>query len=242
MTGSQASQQSLQNCWDRLLMAALRRGVPLPDAEELVSDSLLKAIDSFEPQRGAFYPFCSTILLNKIRNFWRDRDPSYHPPDGFEFPDDAPHPFEVEEDMRLMREMIDEILRALSPEEASFLKHLGVVMEEMEDRAISETARQLSISPSKGWDIFRRIQRKARQLYPRAPRARKVQAPMATEEPESMRADLDLNAQNLPIGGIVRVPNVFHIARAVVFAERFAAFTGRLDETLRKKVSLLFPS
>ncbi len=242
MTGSQASQHSLQDCWDRLLMAALRRGVPLPDAEELVSDSLLKAIDAFDPQRGAFYPFCSTILLNKIRNFWRDRDPSYTPPEGFEFPDDAPNPFEREEDMRLMREMIDEILRALSPEEATFLKHLGVVMEGMEDRAISETARQLSITPSKGWDIFRRIQRKARQLYPRTSQAQEMQAPMPTKATSMTRAHLDVTLDGL-IGGIpARGPDVFHIARAAVFAERYTAFTGRLDETLRKKVSLLFPS
>lgn len=49
----------------------------------------------------------------------------------------------------------------LTSEEKGFLLVLQSVLDEMDARAVSEAARRMGLSPAKGWDLFRRIQRKA---------------------------------------------------------------------------------
>ena len=49
----------------------------------------------------------------------------------------------------------------LTTEEKEFLLVLQSVLDEMDTRAVSEAARRMGMEPAKGWDLFRKIQRKA---------------------------------------------------------------------------------
>jgi DNA-directed RNA polymerase specialized sigma24 family protein len=159
-------EQNFRSTWESLLGFALRRGVPFQDAEDLVSSTIQVALDRFTGERGKFLPFCMTVLSNRIKNHWRDQK-THEPFDDEDFPgDEQPSPMEGEEEIARMRTMIERIRQSLSPEEKEFMSAMGTVLEEMESRAVSETARTLGLPPEKGWDLFRRIQRKANSLYP----------------------------------------------------------------------------
>lgn len=157
---------NFRNTWDRLLSFALRKGVPYQDAEDLVSTTLQIAIDQFAEERGDFLPFCITILGNRIKNFWRDRKQT-DPIEEANFPDPGHlEDFEKEEERARMKEMIDRIQEHLTDDEKAFMNALGAAFEDLESRAVSEAARTLGLEPEKGWDVFRRIQRKAKSVFP----------------------------------------------------------------------------
>jgi len=159
-------ERNFRNSWESLLNFALRRGVPYQDAEDLVSATLHIALDQFAEERGKFLPFCTTVLSNKIKNYWRDRKPN-DPIDELNLPDPGlTGDFEKEEERTRMKEMIDRIREHLTHDETEFMNALGAAFENLESRAVSEAARSLGLEPAKGWDVFRRIQRKAKSLFP----------------------------------------------------------------------------
>jgi DNA-directed RNA polymerase specialized sigma24 family protein len=159
-------EQNFRPTWESLLSFALRKGVPFQDAEDLVSATIQVAIDRFSGERGKFLPFCMTVLNNKIKNHWRDQK-THQPFEDDNSPgDEQPLLLEEEEERARMRKMLDHIRQNLTPEEMAFMTALGTVLEELESRAVSEAARTLGLAPEKGWDLFRRIQRKAKLLYP----------------------------------------------------------------------------
>jgi len=57
---------------NRLLDYSRRFKIPFEDLEELVNDSILKALDNFDSERGSFESLCIVILKHKIFNFKRD--------------------------------------------------------------------------------------------------------------------------------------------------------------------------
>ena len=57
---------------NNLLLYSKRFKISAEDAEEIVNDSILKALDSFDSERGSFEGFCKFILRNKLLNFKRD--------------------------------------------------------------------------------------------------------------------------------------------------------------------------
>jgi len=154
----------LKDTWSSLLGLALSYGLPLADAEDLVSETLIKAMDHFDPERGAFPVFCRTILRNGLKNYWRDR--KIHKeldPEGPEAPSDTdPHTLNTY-DQAHVAFVLEQISGELTDDEREFLMMLGNVLQEIESRAVSEAARRLGLPASKGWDVFRRIQRKARK-------------------------------------------------------------------------------
>jgi DNA-directed RNA polymerase specialized sigma24 family protein len=158
---------SLKETWDALIASAISRNVPFHDAEDLVSQSLTTALGSFDPARGEFPPYARTILINKIRNFRRDngRRPEF-PIEPGEEGIDPTSPLAIilhAERVAMNTQLIKTISASLTEEEAAFLVTLGETIEEIGDRAVSETARRLGLTELKGWDVFRRIQRKARK-------------------------------------------------------------------------------
>jgi RNA polymerase sigma factor (sigma-70 family) len=154
----------LKDTWSSLLGIALSYGLPLAEAEDLVSETLIKALDHFDPGRGAFPVFCRTILRNGLKNYWRDR--KIHKeldPDSLEaLSDTDPHTLNTY-DQAHVAYVLERISGELTEEEREFLMMLGNVLQEIEARAVSEAARRLGLPASKGWDVFRRIQRKARK-------------------------------------------------------------------------------
>jgi DNA-directed RNA polymerase specialized sigma24 family protein len=161
-----SAEQKFRRSFDILLTFALRKGVPFGDAQDLVQATIVAALDRFDEGRGAYLAYCTAILANRIKNYWRDRKPT-EPIDNIDLTDtDLLDQIEREEERARMKKMIDRISAELTPEESAFLKALGKACEELESRAVSQAARSLGLEPEKGWDIFRRIQRKARALFP----------------------------------------------------------------------------
>lgn len=152
----------LEALWRDLLRFALRRGVPWASAEDLVGETVLKALERFDGARGEFAPFCRAILANLAKNWHRDRKP-HDPLDDqpLPAPDDPAADAAQREVLALMRQLTAQIMAELAPDEAAFLLALGQALEEAESRAVAHAARSLGLSALKGWDLLRRIQRKA---------------------------------------------------------------------------------
>ena len=155
--------------YDSLVRSASSRGILLADAQDIAGDAIERALGGFDPAKGEFPAFCRAILANLMKNYWRDRKKTEEFPNN-EGPVD-PEPFidalELAESVREIRAALSEIKKNLSPGENAFLNHLQDVLDESGPRAISEAARRTGLTPAKGWDLFRRIQRKARGVSAR---------------------------------------------------------------------------
>jgi DNA-directed RNA polymerase specialized sigma24 family protein len=142
-------------------------GVPREDAEELANDTLLAVIEKFDPARGRADTFARTVMMNKVRNFARD----HKLPPAVPFDDEqyagSPTPEDVvirKEDKAMIRQTRARLLTALTDEEARFLLEYEVVLDDLDDRAVSETARRLDLTAQEGHNIRQRIERKARKI------------------------------------------------------------------------------
>lgn len=193
----------LQRIWDALLRLALSRGVPFQDAEDLVSTALRNALDHHDSTRGELLPFCKTILYNAIKNYWRDRKAALPFEDEqWPHPDGGPD-LDLEEKERIesMKRTVEQLSRLLSEEERAFMKLLGQVVDELGDRAVSETARRLGLKPTKGWDLFRRIQRKAQSLEAPAqpPLLKKLRKEPAVHKEEKRQPAVEASIARAPL-------------------------------------------
>jgi RNA polymerase sigma factor (sigma-70 family) len=153
----------LHALWMGLLRTARIKGIPEHEAEDLVNDAILKAFEKFDPQRGGFAPFTRKVLENLIKNFWRGHRPRVPFEDFPEFPDpDDPHTLvEENEIVRETFRMAELIAAELDAEERELFDSLREVLAEQDTRAVSEAARRIGLTPQKGWDLFRRIQRRS---------------------------------------------------------------------------------
>jgi hypothetical protein len=132
-------------------VAALRTGVAYEDARDLASQTLLKAMQSFDGARGRFAPFCHTVHRNLLKNHWRDRKPTveFEPEDDPREAPDTPHDRFVSEEMRaMMHDVADRILESLDPGEAAFFLTLSEVCDETGSALVSEAARRLGLKPA----------------------------------------------------------------------------------------------
>ncbi len=239
----------LERLWDALMRYALWKGVPFPDAEDLVSSSLRKALEHQDDTRGDLLSYSRAILANAIKNFWRDRRNDLPFDDGeWSRQDGTPDIIlEEKEKTESMKRTIERLSSVLSPEELAFMKMLGEVVDELGDRAVSETARRLGLQATKGWDLFRRIQRKANTLVaPAQPRIGRRKPPSAPrpaskqEEPTmaaSERPSPDQNAKEtnvaafsaiVDLSGALDSDSVFTLAAAMARADGFQKFLTTL--------------
>lgn len=153
----------LQTLWMGLLKTARIKGIPDDAAEDLVGDAILKAFEKFDPERGRFAPFSRKILENLIKNFWRGHRPNV-PFEDIPEPPDPDNPYllvEGKENVREVIRMARQIADKLDAEERKLFEALREVLREQDTRAVSEAARRIGLSAQKGWDLFRRIQRKS---------------------------------------------------------------------------------
>lgn len=152
--------EGFRRLFDELMRYCVRRGIGFTDAQDLVGSSLEAALRGYDASRGSLAALAQATLENRVKNFWRDRK-TLVPIDGaadIEDPDTRADAFaESAHD----RERLRSIMAELTSEEKGFLLVLQSVLDEMDQRAVSEAARRLGISPAKGWDLFRKIQRKA---------------------------------------------------------------------------------
>jgi len=151
--------------YDSLVRSATAKGIILADAQDLAGDAIEHALSGFDPAKGEFSAFCHTILSNLMKNYWRDKKKTEElPEEGPVDPDPPIDPLELAETIHEIRAALADIKKSLSTEENVFLNHLQEVLDESGPRAISEAARRSGLTPAKGWDLFRKIQRKARGL------------------------------------------------------------------------------
>ncbi|MFN0151108.1 MAG: RNA polymerase sigma factor [bacterium] len=153
--------------WRRLVVVALRSGVRYEDAQDLASQAILQGLKSHDASRSPFAAFCHTIHANLLKNTWRDRKTTVEfDPEIDQRPDPRDHRdrLVLEEIREMMSKIAEKILAELTPEEAALFLTLAELYDSAERAAVSEAARRLGIEPLRGWDIFRRIQRKARHL------------------------------------------------------------------------------
>ena len=240
-------ERNFRKSWETLLNFAIRKGVPYQDAEDLVSATLQIALDQFSEERGKFLPFCTTILGNRIKNYWRDRKPN-DPIDDTDITDpDRSDYLESEEERARMKKMIDRIREDLTPEEVQFINALGVAFEGLESRAVSQAARSLGLEPEKGWDIFRRIQRKAKSLFPvleigetrfmKVPPAPAAKRTSSYEIPELQRASRFPLAAPAPLFWSASIAN---LARFAIREEAFARAMGSFTADQKRKLQAIF--
>jgi hypothetical protein len=177
-----------------LVRSATFKGIMFADAQDLAGDAVERALASFDPAKGEFPAFCHTILSNLMKNYWRNKKKTEEYPDNGGPAD--PEPFidalELAESVREIRAAISEIKKNLSPKENTFLKHLQDVLDESGPRAISEAARRTGLTPAKGWDLFRKIQRKAKGM------SVKFEADLFVSEVESESLSPMMVAQEQP--------------------------------------------
>jgi hypothetical protein len=160
-----ASFPKFHSFFETLVRTAVSKGIAHEDARDLAGDAVEKALTGFDPARGEFAAYCHTILVNLIKNHWRDKKKTEeYVEEGLVDPDTKIDLLELAETMRDVRAALSDIARTLSADENIFLKHLQDVLDESGPRAISEAARRSGLTPAKGWDVFRKIQRKARAL------------------------------------------------------------------------------
>lgn len=172
MTRNPIPDKNLRSLYHQLLSEGRRHRIPPEDAEELANDTLMTVIEKYDETRGPIGPFSRTVLLNKIRNFVRDRKiPPVHPDgdDHFIEDDDPETLFTREEDRKLTAKIREKLISRLDAREAEFLLHFEIVLDELGSRAVSETARRLHISPQEGHNIIQRIERKAKSLLKKRP-------------------------------------------------------------------------
>jgi len=151
--------------FESLVRSATSKGIVLGDAQDLAGDAVERALEGFDPAKGGFAPYCHTILGNLMKNYWRDRKPSEEFDEGNHTPaEDDIDPIELAETVASVHAALAELQTQLSSEEKRFLLHLKDVLEDSGSRAISEAARRSGLTPAKGWDLFRKIQRKATHL------------------------------------------------------------------------------
>ena len=258
----QNPEEAFRRSFDALLSFALTRGIPFDDAEDLVQETIVSALDKFDPAKGSYFAYCTTALRNRIVNYWRDRHPGI-PIEEIDIPDEAlPTGLESEEEHARMKNMIDRIRNVLTPEESAFLGALGKVFIDLESRAVSEAARSLGLKPQKGIDVFRRIQRKAKKLFPgidtdtillpspppaKAAKMRdselrepQVERPLIVAQEKSVFADskamFSLRRPEMPRAH----DSLLAIARSAAIEEGVARLMGRIsDEQLKRLLSIV---
>jgi DNA-directed RNA polymerase specialized sigma24 family protein len=151
--------------WRRLMVAALRTGIPRESAEDLASEALKQALVAYDPARGPFGPFCRTIHGNLVKNHWRDRKPTVEldpEDDSLATGNDLLDEIADRREAEMMRAIAEKILAELDPQEAAFFLTLGQICRQSQRVVVAQVARRLGMTPQQGWDVLRRIRRRSR--------------------------------------------------------------------------------
>ena len=259
---AQIPEEILRRSFGTLLSFVLSRGIPFDDAQDLVQETMVSALGKYDPVKGSYIAYCTAALHNRVVNYRRDRR-STVPAEEIDIPDEAPPAeIETEEEHARRKAMIDRIRNVLTPEESEFLNAVGKTFIEMDSRVISEAARSLNMTPQKGTDVWRRIQRKAKKLYPAlepdiilpsAPRLANVKttgtSPRIDLKLEASRSVADqppIFAQRPPRFDMARTrmsparDSLLGIARVAAMDAGYARLLGQLTgEQLKKLLSLV---
>jgi DNA-directed RNA polymerase specialized sigma24 family protein len=236
---SDVSNEEVRLAWMPLWTAAMRYGVPPDDAKDLVQEAILKSLSAFDPGKGEFLALAKTVVANLAKNYWKTR--KRH--GGGTEPDDLPGEDEFSErwEEEEMRSLLTEIMKTLQPDEKTFLTTLGGLLEEAEGRMVAEAARVCGLTVDQGWNLMRKIERKAQKV-------RGVREAVFFEKKEDrMLADLSVDLHipaslpPSPMPSASRIPSLSRevaiLARLALREKAFHSFLGSLSADHRQKLA-----
>jgi DNA-directed RNA polymerase specialized sigma24 family protein len=149
---------------EKLRYTAVRKGVHYDDIDLLIDKSIENGINNFDKSRGEYLAFCRTILENLIKNYFRYGKKYIHFDE-----DNIPPIIEVDRDLEdrerinHMKKIVAMIVDKLDEKEKSFFLEYKKLLSEYEQISVSEAARRLGLPPNEGWNIVRKIQRRAEE-------------------------------------------------------------------------------
>ncbi|MBV6477401.1 MAG: hypothetical protein HGGPFJEG_00140 [Ignavibacteria bacterium] len=151
-----------------LIYFAKRFRISFEDAEEIVNDSILKALENFDFDKGNFEAFCKVILKNRVLNFIRDYKEIliFGYLDNENYLEETFAMYNKEKKLKSARKKFTEVLTtlisSLDKKEKTFLNCIYKNLEYDSKLNISKSAKMLGMSTQQGWNLFRQIQRKAK--------------------------------------------------------------------------------
>jgi hypothetical protein len=140
------------------------------DCEDIFQEAIIFAIRKFDPDRGEFRNFFFTVYENRVRNFLRDNRfrimvtsfENYENVENIE--DEKIEDIDFLEYFRSMEHFSNSLKKRLNEDELEFFEELKNVIVESPRGFVSITSRNLGMEPTKGWDLWRKIVRKIKQL------------------------------------------------------------------------------
>ena len=154
-----------------LLAYALGFKIQKEDAEEIVNDSVIKALDKFDNEKGDFESFCRFILKNLIFNFIRDNSDRYL----YDYIDDEEKficlfsykdefSYQDKDLFGYYRIFLSRLEKALDEKELELFRIIRTYSESSANISVKAASESMGLNSQKGWDLFRKIQRKAAEL------------------------------------------------------------------------------
>ncbi len=226
----------LQRLHGDLLGWLLRRGIPFADAQDLAGSAVESAFKHYNPAKGPFRALCFAALKNLTKNYWRDRKVNVTPDDNeFPGPEDD---LSALDDAEKARQTLESIMAQLDDEEKRFLLAMGEELDEFENRVVSKTARRLGLDPQEGWNIFRRIQRKAKGQPAKKQRliVERIQCTEVVHPPSSRRTG---DETAFAMTRIEDITCVRELLRVVVMRNAFEHLLAKLSNETAIKVEKL---
>jgi DNA-directed RNA polymerase specialized sigma24 family protein len=164
MVLSKTSQKNYDDFKNKLINYSRKYKIQLEDLEEIVNDSIFKAWNNCNEDRGKFESYCLVIIKNKIFNFTRDNANLFllvlidENEDIFKADE---YSIEDKENNIIALKYFDKLRTRLSEEELKLFDELYKMCESFTKADISKASRNIGLDPEKGWNLFRKIQRKA---------------------------------------------------------------------------------
>lgn len=150
---------------NRLINYSRKFRIQFEDLEEIVNDAIFKAWKYFDNDRGSFESLCIVIIKNKILNFRRGNvylillvfiD------ENEEIISSEDVTFEESEKIEMSKKYISKLKNRLTEEELALFNEIYNIRESSNNISISKAAINIGLTLLKGWDLFRKIQRKAK--------------------------------------------------------------------------------
>ncbi|MGB3016571.1 MAG: hypothetical protein WBC65_02100 [Ignavibacteria bacterium] len=138
--------------------------------EDIFQDAIIVAIKKFDNERGEFDGFFSTVFENRVRNYLRDirlrimltKIDTYENIEELE--EEAIDDSEFLDYFKSIEHFSNSLKKKLSESESTFFDELKNVVVDNPQGFVSITSRNLGMEPNKGWDVWRRVQRKITNL------------------------------------------------------------------------------
>ncbi len=153
---------------EKLLSYSNQFNVSYEAREEMVTDTILAAIDSFDHDKGSFEGYCRVILKNKIFNFMKDKKNLLVITSLDDLEEILPaHEISIEakENEKSTLMFFEKLKNELNPDELEVFNATMETCDELSKINITKVSEKIGIRTDVAWNIFRKIQRKANKLY-----------------------------------------------------------------------------